>query len=70
MTRRELLAWLKDLLFELDGNIGIYLPQHARAIEQAITAIETPAKVEIWCKGETLTHHPIIEFEISEPKWY
>lgn len=70
MKKREIIAWLQDLLYELDGGALYPNPAtraHLDAIDAVIAGMKQPAIVEIWPAGETHTHtHPLVKVRITE----
>jgi hypothetical protein len=70
MTTTQIIAWLQDLLFELDGG-ALYTNAatraHLDAIDAVIAGMKQPAVVEIWSAGEVHTRpHPLVTVQIRE----
>lgn len=69
MTKREVLAWLNDLLFENDRQFlpTVIQPKHVDAITAAIAAISRPVRVEIWRDGgQHVSADKLIEVQAHE----
>lgn len=79
MTRTEVIALLRDILFEGDlihnsftGRVDASKSIRAElAIEAAIDAINRPVKIEVWSDGEQrVSASPLIEVRIHNYNRY
>lgn len=70
MNKNQIIAWLQDLLYELDGG-ALYTNAatraHLDALDAVIAGMKQPAVVEVWSASEQHAHpHPLVAVQIRE----
>lgn len=68
MDKKQIIAWLQDLLYELEGGALYTNPAtraHRDALDAVIAGMDQPVTVEIWSEVEQRAHpHPLVDVDI------